>query len=117
MNNYKDLKVWQKAIDLTTKVYEVVNCFPDKERFGLISQITRSAVSVPSNIAEGSGWNSSKEFNQFLGIALGSCYELETQMLIAKNIGYLNEEKYQELSEDLIEIQKMISGLKKSLNK
>jgi len=55
MNNYKDLKVWQKAIDLTTKVYEVVNCFPDKERFGLISQITRSAVSVPSNIAEGSG--------------------------------------------------------------
>ena len=102
---------------MTTKVYSVVDSFPDKERFGLTSQITRSAVSVASNIAEGSGRNSSKEFYQFLGIALGSCFEWETQVLIAKNIGYLNEEKYQELSEELIEIQKMISGLKKSLNK
>ncbi len=116
MNNYKDLKVWKKAISMTTEVYNVVDSFPDNERFGLTSQITRSAVSVASNIAEGSGRNSSKEFYQFLGIALGSCYELETQVLIAKNIGYLNEEKYRELSEDLIEIQKMISGLKKSLN-
>jgi four helix bundle protein len=75
MNNYKDLKVWKKAISMTTKVYSVVDSFPDKERFGLTSQITRSAVSVAFNIAEGSGRNSSKEFYQFLGIALGSCFE------------------------------------------
>lgn len=115
MNNYKELKVWQKSVELTTEVYKVTESLPTQEKFGLVSQLTRCAVSIPSNIAEGSGRNSPKEFKQFLGIAMGSSYELETQLLISKNIGYINIENQLELSQRLSEIQKMISGLKKSL--
>ncbi len=116
MNNYKDLKVWQKSIRLTTEGYRIVKNMPTEEKFGLISQITRCTVSIPSNIAEGSGRNSPKEFRQFLGIAMGSSFELDTQLLIAKNIGYLTEESYNLLTAELVEIQRMLSGLKRSLN-
>ena len=86
MNKLKDLKIWNKAMDLTVEVYKATSTFPTDERFGLTSQSRRAAVSIPSNIAEGAGRNSMKEFNNFLGIANGSSYELQTQLVIAKQI-------------------------------
>ena len=92
MHRFKDLKVWQKARELVPLVYSLTNQFPAKERFGLITQINRSAVSIPSNIAEGAGRNSNKEFNNFLGIAIGSSCELETQLIVAGDLDYLNQD-------------------------
>lgn len=89
MHQYKELKLWQKAIGLDSEVYSLTSRFPDKERFGLISQINRAAVSIPSNIAEGPGRNSDKGFVQFLTITHASTYEVETQLIISKNLGYL----------------------------
>ncbi len=117
MNRFKELKVWQKSIDMTTKVYQLMDAFPNSEKFGLISQITRCAVSIPSNIAEGAGRNSSKEFNQFLGISLGSSFELETQLIIAHNLTYISKDNLSQLSQNLVEIQSMIIGLQRSINK
>jgi len=85
MHNFKDLRVWQKSIELTTDIYKLLASFPTDEKFGLISQLKRAAVSVPSNIAEGAGRNSNKEFNHFLSISLGSLFELKTQLIISKN--------------------------------
>ncbi len=115
MHNYKTLKVWSTSIDLTAKVYLATNSFPKSELFGITSQINRCAVSIPSNIAEGAGRNSEKEFDHFLSIALGSSFELETQLIISKDLGFLNQESYAKLMEDLEPIQKMIYGLKKKL--
>lgn len=111
MHNYKELKVWQKSIDLTVKVYKLSVQFPESERFNLISQVRRCSVSVPSNIAEGAGRNSKNEFAHFLGISSGSSYELETQMIIAQRLGYMNESELIDVSIDIIEIQKMIYSL------
>jgi four helix bundle protein len=85
--SYRDLDVWKLAIDFVKKVYQTTNSFPPAENYGLINQIRRAAVSIPSNIAEGQGRNSSKEFKQFLAISLGSLAELETQLIIAQEIG------------------------------
>src|SRR4030042_1837369 len=87
--SYRDLEVWKLSIDLVKKVYQITHNFPASEKFGLINQIRRAAVSIPSNIAEGQGRNSTKEFKQFLAISLGSVAELETQLIIAKEIEYL----------------------------
>ena len=116
MNNYKELKVWQKLVDLTVKIYKATQSFPKEEVYGLTSQIRRSAVSIPSIIAEGSGRNSKKEFNQFLGISHGSSYELDTQLTIATRVGLLDEVAFKSLQDDLIEVQKMNYGLRSSLN-
>jgi four helix bundle protein len=91
VQSYRDLVAWQKAMELVTKIYRVTKKFPKEEIFGLVSQIRRSAVSIPSNIAEGKGRLSKREFRQFLGNARGSLAELETQILIAQNLNYLNE--------------------------
>ena len=107
MHNYKELILWQKSITLVSDVYKVTATFPDCERFNLISQINRAAVSIPSNIAEGAGRNSDKEFVQFLAIAHASTYEVETQLIISKNLGYLSEEGLEGLLEKLEELQKM----------
>lgn len=107
MHNLKELKIWKKAIDLTTEVYKATANFPSEEKFGLTSQIRRSAVSVPSNIAEGAGRNSNKEFNHFLGIANGSSYELQTQLIISQNLDLVSEEIATLLLNELNEIQKM----------
>ncbi|MEL7001099.1 MAG: four helix bundle protein [Bacteroidota bacterium] len=115
MNNYKNLKVWQKSVDLAVKVYELTQSFPKEEAYGLTSQIRRSAVSVASNVAEGSGRNSSKDFRNFLGIAHGSCYELETQIIIANKIGLLDRSAFETIQNDIIEVQKMNFSLKNSL--
>lgn len=117
MNKFKELLVWQKSVDLAVEIYKTSKNFPPDERFGLTAQITRSAVSVPSNIAEGAGRNSNGEFRNFLGIATGSIYELETQSIIANRLGYISNEKINELDFEINEIQRMMGGLMKSLSK
>ncbi len=115
MNNYKDLKVWRKAIDLTALVYSMTEKFPNREQFGLISQMNRASVSISSNIVEGAGRNSKGEFAQFLGIAIGSLYELETQVVIAERIKYIDKPDFGELTGKISELQKMVYGLKNTL--
>ena len=115
MNRYQDLKVWQKAMDLVEIIYELSKSFPDEEKFGLTSQIRRSAVSIPSNIAEGSGRSSKKEFLQFLSIATGSLFELDTQIMITKRTGIIDSTKQSEMSLRIEEIHRMIFGLMNSL--
>ena len=115
VNKYQDLKVWQKAMDFTGRVYQVTKKFPVEEKFGLISQLNRSAVSIASNIAEGAGRESKKEFSQFLSVAMGSCFEAETQVLLANRFGFINDDEMKILLEMSGEIQRMIAGLKKFL--
>jgi four helix bundle protein len=115
MHQYKNLKIWKQSLELVIEVYKQTEHFPEKEKFALMSQINRSAVSIVSNIAEGAGRNSNKEFNNFLGIALGSACELETQLIIANRLNYINENKLVELVNSIDEIQKMIFSFKKNL--
>ncbi|EKB57091.1 four helix bundle protein [Bergeyella zoohelcum] len=113
----KDLVVWQKSILLAKKVYTLTVDLPLNERYGLVSQIRRSAISIPSNIAEGAGRNNKSEFIQFLGIASGSCYELETQLILLSELKYKSEDEIRESLNALFEIQKMIYKLKEHLKK
>jgi four helix bundle protein len=116
MAGYRDLKVWQSAMRLAEEIFRPSNRFPKHEIYGLASQLQRSAVSLPSNIAEGHGRNSNKEFNHFLGIALGSRAELETQLILAQHLDYLTEEEISPALQNADEIGKMLKGLQKSLN-
>lgn len=113
----KDLVVWQKSILLAKKVYTLTVDLPLNERYGLVSQIRRSAISIPSNIAEGAGRNNKSEFIQFLSIASGSCYELETQLILLSELEYKSEDEIRESLNALFEIQKMIYKLKEHLKK
>ena len=115
MHNLKELKIWNKAIDLTVDVYKATSNFPKEEMYGLTSQIKRSAVSVPSNISEGAGRNSEKEFVYFLGIASGSSYELQTQLIISSKLNLLSHEMLEPLLKDIDEIQKMNYTFQKTL--
>lgn len=108
MSNFRNLLIWQKSMVLVTKIYTVTNNFPKEEVFGLTSQIKRSAISIPNNIAEGLGRESSKEFLRFLKISIGSLFELQTQLEIAINIIYLDEETFNNLYEDSRELERMI---------
>jgi four helix bundle protein len=109
--SYKDLEVWKLAVGLVKAVYQATNKFPASENFGLTNQIRKAAVSVPSNIAEGQGRNSPKEFRQFLSFGLGSLGELETQLIIAQEIEYLTVEELNPLLTSLDRIRKMMKGL------
>jgi len=93
IRTHRDLDVWKEGIELAVKVYEIVQKFPNEEKYGLVDQIKRSAISIPSNIAEGAARNSKKEFLQFLHISLGSISELETQLIIANRLGFLNNKE------------------------
>ncbi|MBO3698750.1 four helix bundle protein [Roseivirga sp. E12] len=115
MHNYKELKVWKRAIDFAQLIYQTTKDFPAEEKFGLISQLRRAAVSVPSNIAEGAGRNTKGEFGQFLGIASGSLCEIETQTIIAKNLELIGKEAFESISEEIDHLQRMLFNLKKSL--
>ncbi|ERJ60891.1 four helix bundle protein [Sphingobacterium paucimobilis] len=115
MKTHKDLDVWNKSMELVTAIYQHTKKFPKEEIYGLTNQIRRSAVSVPSNIAEGAARNHNKEYIQFLYIALGSASELETQLLIAKNLHYFNEEQSTLLLDRNDRIRKMLVGLIKSV--
>jgi four helix bundle protein len=114
-HNYKELRVWQKAMELCKAVYLVVSEFPADERFGLSSQIKRCSVSIPSNIAEGAGRNTDKTFNYFLGIAYGSSCELGTQLELAKHFEMLSEDQLILLEGQITDIQKMIYKLSENL--
>jgi four helix bundle protein len=116
MNNFKELKVWKKAIELSVLVYKTTKNFPADERFGLISQINRCSVSISSNIAEGAGRNNKKEFRHFLRIAQGSCYELESQLILSNKIEFIKDDKLTELEPIINEVNRMLHGLKKSLD-
>lgn len=115
MTDYKDLTVWQRSISFVESIYESVNAFPKTETYALSDQIRRAAISIPSNIAEGSGRNTTKEFIHFLYIALGSACEVETQLIIAKRLNYLVE--IDSLLKDVNEIRKMLNGLINSLKR
>jgi len=115
MHDYRKLNVWKEAIELVTEVYKTTNKFPSTEKFGLISQINRCSVSIASNIAEGAGRNTDGEFRQFLGNAKGSSYELETQLIVSHNLGYITKEDLDKLITKVDYIQKMIHNLIRSL--
>jgi four helix bundle protein len=117
MHNLKELKIWNKAIDLSVCTYQATANFPSDERFGLISQSRRAAVSISSNIAEGAGRNSHKEFNNFLGMANGSAYELQTQLIISNRLNLLNDDILNSLLKQIDELQKMIYAFQNMLNK
>lgn len=111
MTSYKDLIVYQKSIQLVTIVYQLTENFPQKEIFGITNQIRRASISIPSNIAEGSARNYSKEYIQFFHIALGSAAELDTQLEISTNLQYLKQEEFLKLTDQLKEISKLLIGL------
>jgi four helix bundle protein len=113
MNNYKELKVWQKSIDLAVNTYELTKLFPQSETYGMTSQIRRSANSIAANIAEGAARKTEKEFSYFLSIALGSAFELETHLIIASKISLVSKEKLNDIFNSITEIEKMIRGLQK----
>lgn len=111
MKTHKDLDVWKKAVDFVTDLYKLTQDFPKEELYGLTSLMRRAAISIPSNIAEGNARQGNKELVQFLYIALGSVVELDTQLIIARNLSYINEEKFIQLIVKLEEIAKMLNGL------
>lgn len=115
MHKLEELKVWNKGIDLAVKVYDVTKKMPDDEKFNLVSQMRRCAVSIPSNIAEGAGRNTDKQFIQFLSHSNGSSYELLTQTIIAKKTKVLSQEMADDLINDIHEIQKMNFGFAQML--
>ena len=117
MNNYKELKVWNDSVELSVEIYDKIKGFPKQELYGLSDQIKRSAVSIPSNIAEGSGRNSQLEFNRFLSIASGSAAELNTQLIIAHKLNYFLNADFEVLQQKLEILHKMIYKLKKAVQK
>ncbi len=115
IKSYKDLIVWQRSMELVTQVYQLTKQFPTEERFGLSNQLRRAAVSIPSNIAEGQARQSTAEFKNFLSIARGSLAEVETQLLIAQNLKYLNIDQLNQVMRILVEVSKMLPALAKKL--
>ena len=111
IRTFRDLMIWQKSMALLTSLYRETNRFPADEKFGLVSQMRRCAVSIPSNIAEGYGRRTSGDYIRFLQIAIGSIYELQTQLEISRNLELLDADKYGDLNEDLCEIERMLSSL------
>jgi four helix bundle protein len=116
VKSYRDLIVWQKSMKLVTEIYTATKTFPTEELYALTNQIRRSAVSIPSNIAEGYGRNSTSDYKRFLQIATGSLFELQTQIEIAVNLKYLAIEKFNTLFEAAKEIELMLIALIKKIN-
>lgn len=116
MHNFKELRIWQDSMDIVTDIYKGIGDFPKHEQFGLIRQMNRCSVSIPSNIAEGSGRDSNKEFRRFLSISLSSSFELETQLIIAKRVGFLKSDDFEMIIKKLIKLQKMIFVFREKLN-
>ena len=111
MQDFRKLKMWEKAHPLTLAVYRVTSKFPKDEMYGLTSQIRRAAASIPTNMAEGYGRDTEPEFNRFMQIAMGSACETEYQLLLAKDLGYLGEVDYQKMNVQISEIKRMLSTL------
>jgi four helix bundle protein len=115
VRSYRDLIAWQKAVELVTEIYRVSKKFSNEELFGLTSQLRRAAVSIPSNIAEGQGRLGRKEFQHFLGNARGSLWEVETQIIIARNLDYLSAAEMHDILERSAEVGRILHGLLSSL--
>jgi len=115
MHQFKELLIWKKSRLFCSKIYSATTAFPSEEKFGITNQLRRASVSIPSNIAEGSSRHSNKDFARFLEIAIGSAYEVETQLLISSDLGFINEEKTIELTNMLEEIIKMTSRFRATL--
>lgn len=115
MRTHKDLEVWIKSVDLVTEIYRITSTFPKVEIFGLSAQIRKAAISIPSNIAEGAARKSFKEFLHFLYISLGSQQELETQLLISKNLMFLSDSDYLHVTSEVETVGKLLNGLIKSI--
>lgn len=115
MHHFRKLNIWLKSVDLVTDIYRLTYTFPTHERFGLISQMQRAAISCPTNIAEGSAKSGYKDFARFLEIAHGSLLELETELIVVMNLGYIDVEKYELYKDKIIELQKMIYSFKDRL--
>jgi len=117
MKDFRKLKVWEKAHELTVEVYRASGRFPRSEMFGLATQLRRAAVSVASNIAEGCGRNSDGELSRFAGFAMGSASEVEYQLLLARDLGYIDETETAVLSARAVEVKRMLGGLIRRLSK
>jgi four helix bundle protein len=117
IHSFRDLVVWQKGMVLVNEIYRLSKKFPKDELFGLTSQIRRAAVSIPSNVAEGRGKSSKGEFQQFLHHSMGSLAEVETQVIIAQNLGYLNPAETEPVMEIIAEVGRLLNGLLTSLKK
>lgn len=117
MNNFRKLKIWDRSVELATVIYDITKKYPKVEMYGIVSQMRRSVVSISSNIAEGAGRQSIKEFKRFLNIAKGSSYELETQLTISKNLGFIPQDRFDEIIVKITELHKMIHSLIKTLDK
>lgn len=115
VKTYRDLDIWKKGIEFVKRIYVLTEKFPKEETYGLSSQMRRSAISVPSNVAEGFRRHHNKEFRQFLYVALSSCAELETQLTISKELGYISSGNEEELLEVLDHISRMLTNLIKRL--
>ncbi|MCF1191976.1 four helix bundle protein [Mangrovimonas sp. AS39] len=116
MHNFKKLKIWMESMVLVSESYKITRTFPEFEKFGLASQMNRSAISIPSNIAEGSSKSTNKHFKIYLENSLGSAFEWETQLIIAYQEGYLKEEQFTELEQKIKQLQKMISSFRSNLS-
>ena len=115
MHQFKELGIWKKSRVFCTDIYSITASFPNEEKYGLTNQLRRASVSIPSNIAEGSSRISNKDFSRFLEIAIGSAYEVETQLIIATDLGFIDSQKLILLSNQLTEIIKMISKFRTTL--
>ncbi|WP_224490977.1 four helix bundle protein [Robertkochia flava] len=115
MHNFRKLNIWIDGMEITSSTYRLTKGFPEFERYGLVSQMNRSAVSIPSNIAEGTSKSSDKDFHRYLEHSLGSAFELETQLEIARKEGYIDESSYHSFHNRLLDLQKMIFGFKKKI--
>ncbi|MEZ4776175.1 MAG: four helix bundle protein [Bacteroidia bacterium] len=111
MRDFRNLEIWKKGISMVKDIYTVTKLLPDTEKFGLISQMQRCAVSIPSNIAEGCSRNSEREFKRFLEIAIGSAFELETQLLICVELNYFSQQQVERIQKNLTTIQKQVNSL------
>jgi four helix bundle protein len=116
MRNFKDLRIWQKGIDIAVKTFKLTDTFPKEDKFGLSQQMNRAGVSIPSNIAEGSSRTSQKDYTRFIEISLGSAFELETQIVIAERLNKGNQELLQELKADVTDQQRMLTGFQQKLS-
>ena len=115
MHQFKELGIWKKSRQFCSGIYAITATFPNDEKFGITNQLRRTSVSIPSNIAEGSSRNSNKDFSRFLEIAIGSAYEIETQLLIASDLGFIQKEKLNTVIAQLEEIVKMTSKFRSTL--
>lgn len=116
IRSHRDLVAWQKAVELCVAIYEATKAFPSEERFGLVSQLRRAGVSVPSNIAEGYGRGSRQDYVRFLRAARGSLYEIDTQLLLSCRLGFLTEAAFQQIESQANECSRILFGLIRSLD-